>query len=96
MKAIVIREVPPGFAPLRIKEAWIGCKIPLATEQNLLDDPPSEIRIGSDNLDGYYVLRSKAIEALRQKGADEAVAFWDALPFYCSYLVFKKEVCTLV
>lgn len=95
MKKIRIIKTPPGFAPLEIRAQWVGVEIPLATEEDIKQDSPSGARIGTANLDGYRVLRDKAITALHEAGRHEAVYFWDAFPLG-RYLVFKKEVCEVV
>jgi len=94
MAKIRISKIPPGFAPEEIRRSWVGCEIPLVTERDLNEDPPSGSGIGKDNQGGYRVLRDKAISALVSKGEKEAAAYWRNLPLG-RYLVFNKEVCEL-
>jgi hypothetical protein len=95
MRVIFIKETPEGFAPLEIREAWVGCTIPFPTKEELARNPPSGMRAGSANVGGYRVTRKAAIRALRENEKDEAADFWDNLPFG-EYLIFAKKVCTLV
>ncbi len=68
VKKIVVNQTPPGQAPQEIRDAWIGCEIPLATESDLAVDRPSDVRDGNQNEGGYRVLRMSAIVALRENG----------------------------
>ena len=95
MPKIRINKTPPGFADEKIKQAWIGCEIPLATENDFEIDQPSSTKIGNKNENGYQVLRSEAIKALREKGENSAADYWESLPVG-RYLVFRKDVCTLI
>ncbi|MFA5052949.1 MAG: hypothetical protein WC565_02750 [Parcubacteria group bacterium] len=92
---IVIVKMPPGFAEERIRKQWCGLQIPLATPEELKEDPPSNISIGAENRGGYFVLRSQAIKALRHAGKNEAADFWESLPIG-RYLRFNKDCCELV
>lgn len=90
---IIITKVPPGFAPEHIREAWVNCILPVATEAekkelNIIS------RLGSENKDGYEILTSKAIESLRAKGEDTAADFWEEVKNDLGkLLVFKKDCC---
>ncbi len=55
LKKIEIKKAPPGFAPLYIRERWVGVVIPLVTEKELKKNPISELGIGSQNTGGYRV-----------------------------------------
>jgi hypothetical protein len=94
MSSIRITHTPPGFAPQHIREQWVGVQILLVTADELRKNPLSGFKLGSENDDGHLVLRSKAIEALRGAGKEEAVAYWSSLPLGM-YLQFKKEVCEI-
>ncbi len=76
---------------------WVGVVLPLATEEELTQDPPSGVYIGPTcgNENGYLVLCRKAIAVLRTAGKKEAANYWESLSFD-GYLEFKKEVCELV
>lgn len=91
MKKIRIVSIPPGFAPEAIRRQWVGVTIPLATDEEINEDPPSDMGIGSSNQDGFLVLRAKAIDALRAAGGIAGAEFWERIPG--RYLKFKKEVC---
>lgn len=93
--SIRIVSVPPGFAPEAIRKQWVGIRIPLATKKERRLNPPSRFGIGSSNQGGFLVLRSKAVEALRDAGRNRAADYWgDTQLGY--YLQFKKEVCEQV
>lgn len=96
MCSIRIIAVPPGFAPLAIREQWVGVSISLATDDDLRQHPLTGQSIGNQNRGGHLVLRSKAIEALLVAGKREAAAYWQALPRDALYLRFRQEVCALV
>lgn len=97
MGSIRIVQTPPGFAPEKIREEWVGIKIPLVPERDLRQDPPVPHPAAStnDNADGHVVLRTEAILALLNAGKEEAANFWNALPLGV-YLIFKKDVCEVV
>ena len=95
MKRIRITSIPPGFAPESIRVQWVGVTIPLVTEEEKAQDPPSGISIGAANRGGYMVLTSKAVEALEAADKTEAKEYWGGLVLG-SYLVFKKECCEVV
>jgi len=61
MSSVRITQIPPGFAPEEIRKQWVGVELSLATEEEIAQDPPSGFGIGSDNTNGYLVLRDKAI-----------------------------------
>lgn len=96
MSSIRIVSTPPGQAPEWVRKEWIGVEIPLP-EQKL-----SVIQMGvrggkAENVGGYQVDTSKAIEAL-QKKSPKAAKWWEenvpltSIPL----LVFSKDVCELV
>ena len=96
MSSIRIIEVPPSsIAPRRICEQWVGIELPLATEEELRQNPLSGLRRGSKNMLGYIIVRSKAIEALKAARKDEAAKYWDS-PAFGTYLQFTKSVCRLI
>lgn len=92
MSSIRIIAIPPGFAPEKIRKQWLGVVIPMPSEEEIAEDPPSGFGIGSDNVGGHLVLRTTAIKSLRDAGKDEAANFWDSLPLG-RFLQFKQEVC---
>ena len=95
MKSIRIIVTPPGPAPEFVRAHWVGVLIPLATEDEIAQDPPSGFSIGSENISGYLVLRAKAIKALGDMDREDAANYWSQL--LCGrYLRFKKEACELV
>ncbi len=94
MPSIRIVKVPPGFAPELFRRDWVGVEIPLATAEELERDPPSRVGIGSENEEGYCVLRVRAIEALIRMKRLPAAGYWKYVPD--TYLVFHKDVCKLI
>ena len=95
MSSVRITAIPPGFAPESIRKQWVGVSLPLASADEIAQDPPSGFGIGSDNTNGYLVLRDNAIEALRKAGKKQAADYWDSFPLG-RFLQFKKEVCEVV
>lgn len=96
MSSIRITDVPPGsLAPLAIRLQWVGVEIPLATEDELRQNPIAG-KLGSQNDGGHIVLRSKAIEALRDAGREEAADYWESFPPIGMYLQFKQDVCAFI
>lgn len=94
MSTIRVTSTPPGREPEEIRKQWIGITIPLATREEIAQDPPSDIRLGDENRNGYLVLREKAILALRASDRREAAEFWASLPAG-RYLEFKNDACDL-
>jgi len=92
MSKIKIIAIPPGFAPQEIREQWVGIEIPLS--KNPIPHGEESFRSGSENGDGYQVLATEAIVALRNAGKNDAANFWKNLAG--GTLVFKKDLCELV
>ena len=92
MRKIRIVDIPPGFAPAWVREDWLELEIPLATEKELRDDPPTGTLGTPSNENGFIVLTSEAIKALEGARKYGAARFWRNLSFG-KYLEFKKEVC---
>lgn len=97
MAQIQIIAVPPGQAPLWVREEWVGLVLPV-------EDPPTDgnIQIGArggrpENIGGYYVRTTAALEALGRKSPD-AAEWWESnqLARVSPWLVFKREVCQLL
>jgi hypothetical protein len=93
--SIRIVSIPPGFAPEEIRQHWIDVVIPLPTEKELSDDPPSKSGIGNANEGGYVVRTSQAIYALEVAGKLKAARYWRGFPLG-GYLVFKRDVCEVI
>lgn len=89
---IRIIATPPGFAPEEIRKAWIGLELPVATPQDFTDNPPEWNEIGTENLGGYIVLKSKAVHILRDHNQTLAADFWDSLGKGL-FLRFSRDVC---
>ena len=95
MSSIRITSVPPGFAPGYIRRQWVKLTLPLATAEEIAQDPPSGFRIGTDNIGGHLVLRERAVDALLEADKLVAAEFWSS-PVFGRFLEFKKDVCELV
>lgn len=96
---IRIIAVPPGQAPQRIREQWVGVEIPV------IEQPPPGQQFGvlggkpdPRNARGYLVGTDEAIQALSKKSS-EAAAWWRAwreetvAGQLAAGLVFAREVC---
>lgn len=92
MAKIKIIATPPGFAPEEIRDQWVGVEIPLPTEEQIAEDPPSGVGIGNQNQGGFLVLTSDAIKSLQNAGKNTAVSFWESAGIG-RYLRFRKEIC---
>jgi hypothetical protein len=79
MAKVKIISVPPGGAPLDIREQWVGLALPLI-EGEL---PPGVLRgVTGDkpnprSMNGWPVETEKAIQALRDKDLEEAAEWWE-------------------
>ena len=97
MSSVRIISTPPGQAPEWVRKGWVGVEIPLP-EQISEGGIQVGVRGGkAQNVGGYRVVTSEAIEAL-QKKSPEATEWWmNNVPLSSiSHLVFSKEVCELV
>ena len=79
MTKVKITSMPPGGAPVAIREQWIGVEMPL-------EQGPSEPGIlrsvtgGKPNpksYGGFPVKTEDAIQALREQGREEAAEWWE-------------------
>jgi hypothetical protein len=96
VSSIRVTKVPPSdIAPRHITEAWIGVEIPIVTEKFLRKYPLSGFKAGSSNNNGYIVVRTDAIQALREAGQDEAAAYWENRSLGL-YLEFKRDACEII
>ncbi len=93
-RKIKIISVPPGQAPLEIREQWVGLVLPIAE-----DAPERGIEIGvlggkTENTGGYKVKTETAIIELEKQSPD-AANWWrqHVNPNQMPWLVFKREVC---
>jgi len=95
LKRIKIIAVPDGEAPLHVREAWVGCVIPIATDYNdyglgVLTNEPTEKRIK-----GFVVLASDALNALLERNQTRAHTWWTQN--YSSYFLgFEEKDCELL
>ncbi|MHB8409263.1 MAG: hypothetical protein ACYDHY_14390 [Acidiferrobacterales bacterium] len=101
MSKIVIVSVPPGQAPLWVRQKWVGVEIPLLTlvgasaiTTNVRGEPAAPMITG-----GCAVTIHDAISALK-KTSPEAAAWWEnwsktMIAQLSSGLVFPRRVCKL-
>ncbi len=75
---VKIIAVPPGQAPLAIRQEWVGMTLPVA--ENL---PPDTIEIGvfggelnPNDRNGYPVETALAIQELEKQGRPETAKWW--------------------
>lgn len=98
---IEIIAVPPGEAPLWVREKWIGVCIPLAGDPGGFDGELSGVMTGrpsSENAGGYEVLIDDALEALGET-SPEAATWWrteSPAVFFANSFIFSKSVCRLI
>lgn len=93
MISVHVFDVPPGFAPLEIREQWVGLVLGALSDYEI----SRRIRYGIDNANvgGYIVPKLAAVTCLKLMGRTEAVAFWIGFPSGY-YLQFSKDVCQVV
>ena len=96
MPRIRITSTPPGFAPLEIREQWVGVEIPLASSADFERNAPGLLRLGTENLGGYRVTGVAAISALESAGKNDAASFWRGLPNWSIYLEFSRNCAELI
>lgn len=92
---IKIIAVPPGLAPEKIRQMWVGVEMQLATDEQLSADPPLCSFGTGENAGGFLVTFQDAIQALKDAKKDAAANFWEGLLFG-AYLEFNKNVCQIV
>ncbi len=97
MAHIKIVATPPGQAPLKIREQWVGLSIPVA--ENL---PADTVQMGvlggkAENPNGYTVETEAAIQELEKK-SPEAASWWrqNIIPELMPWLSFHRDVCEIV
>lgn len=97
MAQIKIIAIPPGQAPLEIREAWVGLILPIA--ENKSSDTIQMGALGGkpENLGGYDVETKVAIKELKKK-SPKAAKWWESNinPEWAPRLTFKREVCELI
>ena len=79
-------ETPPGEAPERLREEWVGVQMPLSPRVVYLDHPKTHaegMRSGramtETNIDFVLVSVENALQALREHGKDDAADEWQVL-----------------
>ena len=97
MTRIKIIATPPGQAPLKVRQQWIGMILPVS--ENLPKDTVEMGVLGGkpENSGGYPVETAVAIQELEKK-SPEAANWWKSHvnPAWMPRLFFWREVCELV
>jgi hypothetical protein len=97
MTQIKIIAVPPGQAPLEVRQQWVGITLPVA--ENL---PSKTFEMGvfggkPENSEGYLVETMLAFRELKKK-SPEAADWWSShlSPQLMPWLSFQRSVCEVV
>lgn len=97
MVQIKIIAVPPGQAPLEVRQQWVGMILPVVEEL-----PSDTVEMGvlggkPENSGGYPVETTVAIQELEKK-SPEAANWWKSHvnPAWMPWLSFQRAVCELV
>ena len=86
---VVIVSVPPGEAPLWVREKWVGLKLPLSYStpktcftMGVMSMPSTRLgqlwallRVRAERVSGYVVEGSGAVDIL-ERSSPEAAAWW--------------------
>jgi hypothetical protein len=103
-KALIrIIAIPPGEAPLEIREQWVGLILPLVEDEACAWEMETfgilTGKIESETTIGYAVGLHEAMAALGEK-SPEAVAWWRTNAPHLfeedSVLVFDQVACRLI
>ncbi|MBP9836977.1 MAG: hypothetical protein KBC78_04060 [Candidatus Pacebacteria bacterium] len=93
MKIRIISTPPGSVAPEEIRKQWVGVEIPVAEG----GEPEGALWVGQQNVGGYVVSITDAIDALRTAGKERAAQFWEEIQASIGdKLRFKKECCEIV
>lgn len=99
MAEIMIIAVPPGQAPLAVREQWVGMTLPVAE-----DLPPNTFVVGvlngepkNQEDEGYSVETAVAIQELERKNPGMA-RWWRAVvpETIPTWFVFSYDVCRFI
>ena len=92
---IEIWKMPPGAAPPKIRQAWIGIKLPTIGQEEMKPTLVGTRRIGTANLGGYVVRAPVAMECLKIH-APQAFEWWAKnfpVLLQDGQLIFHADVC---
>ena len=90
---IRIKSRPPGGAPPKVRDAWIGIVMPAKETDALLADVNTR-RLVTDRVGGYEVQWDDAMNALGQKDVS-ARQWWEDNARFPA-LIFSPECCEIV
>jgi len=112
MPKVRVVSVPPGEAPLQVRDAWVGVEMPYNPFMTYIAAAASAVglrnsgvlsgkEVGEEdpNEGGYAVCAGDAIAALRQHGRTEAAAWWEQHGFGrdpTDFLIFGQQFCEVV
>src|SRR5262245_60617773 len=111
MRTVRIVSVPPGAAPLWVREKWVGLELPIAgdlteartvgvnVKPTLLHHWWAILRGRSEIIVGYRVEAKSAVDILETSSPDAAEWWRKNTPEYLRYgrlFVFHAEACRLV
>lgn len=93
-RKIKIIAVPPGQAPLEIREKWVGLVLPIAENVPKIGVETGIFGGEPENTGGYKVKTEAAISEL-EIYSPNAAAWWRQYVDLrrMPWLVFKREVC---
>lgn len=93
MISVQIVSIPPGFAPIEIREQWVGLILNALSEDEI--DLSTRYGVDSANVGGFIVSRLSAVVSLKIMGRTEAAGFWLGFPFG-HFIQFRKDVCQII
>lgn len=91
MRAIRITRVPAGEAPLEIRQAWVGCVLPVQFSRR--DEGKGVLTEKPEINDWHFVPWERAVEALSAQGKAGAAEWWRTVPVRDDYLLFHRADC---
>ena len=96
MIKIKIVAVPPGEAPLQIREQWVDLVLP--AEKLRSDAELVGVLTGrtQQRTGGYSVETATAVHELEKKSPEAALWWKRNLPGFCRHLVFDHDACVVI
>ena len=101
MPSVQVVGRPSGEAPEWVRDAWIGCVLPLSEVLEMALLPTVGVlsgkRVHSENDGGYRIDSDAAVQILREEHP-EAAQWWvnQGFGFPGRVLVFGKQFCELL
>lgn len=88
---IEIIATPAGEAPDWVREAWVGCILPIRGPARVLTSS-GVISGNPERVPGYCVPLEEALRSLERRGQKDAANWWRNLRLQ-EDLIFKAEGC---